>query len=139
MILTIPPQDYLIANQFAYSEPVPIAIELDMPPEASTSPVDAIKTLITKYSLEYGINSIVALNIARAESELNPLAKNKNSSASGLFQIIKGTYKHFKCGDFKDVFLPEENIKCAIKIMKTSGFHHWNASRDIWFELNKNS
>ena len=39
-----------------------------------------------------GVDSSILASIAKAESALNPLAKNKNSSATGLFQFIDSTW-----------------------------------------------
>jgi soluble lytic murein transglycosylase-like protein len=55
-----------------------------------------------------------ALAVAKCESGFNPKAKNPNSTASGVFQIIKGTFKQFKCEGY--VFDAEDNVKCARKI-----------------------
>jgi hypothetical protein len=61
--------------------------------------------------------------IAKAESQLNPKAKNRNSTASGIFQIIASTWYHYDCvGDKWDW---KDNTNCAIKIMKRSGFTPW--------------
>jgi len=65
------------------------------------------------------------VEIARAESNLNPKAENPTSSASGLFQILNGTWKYFDCeGDKFDVY---DNTKCAIKIAEDS-LEHWSES-----------
>ena len=65
----------------------------------------------------------VMINIAKKESNMNPLAKNKSSSASGLFQIIAGTWYSNDCiGDkwnFKD------NTDCAWKIQGKRNFQPW--------------
>ena len=55
-----------------------------------------------------------AIEVARAESSLNPRAQSKISSAKGLFQIIDGTWKLFDCyGDPLDAY---DNTVCAKKI-----------------------
>jgi soluble lytic murein transglycosylase-like protein len=40
-----------------------------------------------------GIDPGTAIRIARCESGLNPLAKNKHSSATGLYQFMTGTWQ----------------------------------------------
>jgi hypothetical protein len=61
--------------------------------------------------------------IAKAESGLRPRAKNPKSTASGVFQILAGTWYHYDCvGDKWDW---KDNTKCAIKIMKKSGYKPW--------------
>lgn len=81
--------------------------------------------MIEEYSLEAGVSSSTLTRIIRCESNFNPKAKNPNSSAKGLAQIIDGTWKHFKCeGEPLDA---RDNIRCATKILKDS-VHHWDAS-----------
>lgn len=63
------------------------------------------------------------IKIAKKESNMNPNAKNKTSSASGLFQIIAGTWFSNDClgnkYDYKD------NTNCAWKIQTQRGFTPW--------------
>lgn len=61
--------------------------------------------------------------IAKAESGLKERAKSKSSSASGVFQIIAGTWYSNDC--IGDKYNFKDNTNCAIKIMKTSGFYPW--------------
>lgn len=70
------------------------------------------------------------LRIAIAESKLDPLAKNPDSSAKGLFQILDGTWKVYECQG--DVYNPYDNIECARKIYEDSGTSAWAASRENW-------
>jgi hypothetical protein len=72
----------------------------------------------------------VMVRIARAESGFDPAQKNKSSSASGLFQIVKGTWRGHHC--VGDVFDPEDNIACARKIYEANGTVDWNASKHNW-------
>ena len=67
-----------------------------------------------------------ALEVAKQESGFNPNAKNPNSSAKGIFQIIDGTWKLYKCtGSVLDY---DDNIKCAVKIYKSNGsWRQWVA------------
>lgn len=68
--------------------------------------------------------------IAYCESHNDPLAANKTSSAKGLLQIIDSTWIAFKCDG--DVFNAEDNMRCGLKILTTSGIQHWNPSRACW-------
>jgi hypothetical protein len=68
--------------------------------------------------------------VARCESNHDPLAKNNHSSAKGLLQILDGTWKHFRCEG--DVYSPEDNFRCGLKIATESGLHHWDESRFCW-------
>lgn len=71
----------------------------------------------------------LALSIAKCESGLNPLAKAKTSSASGIFQFIKSTWnstvKKLLWGENQDVFDPKLNIIAGIFLLKTEGASHW--------------
>lgn len=63
------------------------------------------------------------IRIAQKESHMNPLAKNKKSSARGLFQIIAGTWYSNDCvGDKYDY---KDNITCAYKILDGQGLYAW--------------
>ena len=55
----------------------------------------------------------------------NPLAKNPNSTAKGLFQIIDGTWKYGGCEG--DPYDPENNIVCGLNLLKKDGIGHWLA------------
>lgn len=55
-----------------------------------------------------------AERVSFCESSFNPKSQHTNSSAKGCFQIIKGTWKQFKCEG--DVLDPLDNAKCAKKI-----------------------
>ena len=75
-----------------------------------------------------------AIEVARAESGFNPNAKNPGSTATGIFQIIRGTWNLYKCEGERTNSL--DNIKCAKKIydrnhgkFNTSG--GWEASFHI--------
>lgn len=55
--------------------------------------ISMVKAEIVAQAKEFKINPITALSIAACESSFNPLAKNPNSSASGIFQWTLGTWK----------------------------------------------
>jgi len=70
------------------------------------------------------------LHIAFCESSYNLGAKHTISSAKGLFQIINGTWNHYKCtGDPLDA---DDNIKCAKRIYDKEGTRPWVASYKCW-------
>lgn len=90
---------------------------------------DIQKEIIRQSSL-YDVQSNIMLKIAKCESNFNPEAMNKTSTATGLYQIINSTWKQFKCtGGITDV---EDNIKCAMKLASLDGYHQWNASKSCW-------
>jgi len=71
------------------------------------------------------------IRIAKAESSLNPRAKSPKSTASGLFQIVAGTWYSNDCvGDKWDY---EDNTRCAYRIYQKRGFQPWNASKRVWY------
>lgn len=55
----------------------------------------------------------LALDIAECESQFDPLAQNKNSTASGVYQFTKGTWWAYCEGD---VFNYKDNIDCFFKL-----------------------
>ena len=61
-----------------------------------------------------------AIRVARCESNFNPRAKNRSSSASGVFQLIGSHWR----GRF-DHFDPVANIDYAYKLWKGSGWRPW--------------
>lgn len=72
----------------------------------------------------------VMLDIARAESSFDPKAKNPNSTATGIFQILIGTWNDYKClGERTDAL---DNIVCARKIYDDVGTTPWNSSKANW-------
>lgn len=79
---------------------------------------------------EFGVDAPIMLEIARAESRFDPTAKNCSSSATGIFQILKGTWEGAACaGERTDAI---SNIKCARKLYTVSGVKPWESSREMW-------
>jgi hypothetical protein len=79
---------------------------------------DEVIQLIKDYSAQYDISAEVPLCIAKWESGYNQLSKNKNSSASGVFQYLNGTWAGTDEGKSgHSVFDANSNIKAAIKYM----------------------
>ena len=78
---------------------------------------------------------MTAIRIARSESNFNQYAKNKTSTAKGIYQFIDGTWRAY-CLKDGNVYDYEDNIRCFYKVLKTDGvvkgLKHWNASRDKW-------
>lgn len=68
-----------------------------------------------------------ALHVARCESGLNPLAKNRTSTASGLFQIIRATWRAYADAGM-DIFNPHDNTVVAHRIWQDSGWAPWECA-----------
>ena len=81
-------------------------------------------------------NDIVMLKVAQCESELNPKAKNKTSTAKGIFQILDGTWKHFKCEG--NPLNAEDNIVCGKKVLDGQGLGGgWSESFSCWKNISQ--
>lgn len=74
-----------------------------------------VKAEIIKQSVLYKIDPKVSLRIAKCESNFNEFAKNKRSSAKGVYQFINKTWKGYCSGD---VFDYKANIQCFMKLYK---------------------
>lgn len=97
-----------------------------VPSEGSTIVVDdtqANKALTLAYSLMWGQDVALVRDIVSCESGYDEQAKNPNSSAKGLMQVIDGTWEDFDCGG--NVLDAEDNLVCGMKILSESGKHHW--------------
>ena len=70
------------------------------------------------------------IRIGKAESGLVPTAKNPKSTATGIFQIIIGTWNSCGCSGDRTDFI--DNIKCGYKIRAIQGNGAWNESQGVW-------
>ena len=77
------------------------------------APELTLEQRIVQKSIQYGIPPEKSLRIANCESSMNPLAKNPNSSAKGLYQFIDSTWEHYCEGD---VLNADDNIDCFVKL-----------------------
>ena len=103
---------------------------------ASTSPQD----LIRHYSLLYGIDEQLALNIVKCESNFERYAKNKNSSASGYFQFINSTWRETMTemgyATSTDKFDEKLSIEAGVWLLSQKGGQkHWSESSQCWSKL----
>ena len=71
----------------------------------------------------YDLDANKMVAIAKCESGLNPVAMNKQSTATGVYQIIRGTWFQFKCTG--GITTPQDNIHCGMKIAVLGGLGHW--------------
>lgn len=97
-------------------------------PEPEPKPL-TVQEIIRQEAEQAGIPADVMVDIARAESNFKPHAKNNHSTATGVFQILIGTWNWFECeGERTNA---RDNIKCAM-VIAHDGLHHWNASAHNW-------
>lgn len=94
---------------------------------------EEVKHLIRVHAAAYGIDADLPLAIAHCESGFKWNAANSRSSASGVFQYVKGTWRRTKEGrKGTSVFNTEAHIKMAVAHIATLGTAAWNASRGCW-------
>jgi hypothetical protein len=76
-----------------------------------------LRSRIKAAAQERGIDPEIAVKFAQAESSLNPNAKAKTSSASGLYQVINKTWKEYGGGDKRDV---DEQIRVGTDVIASN-------------------
>jgi len=123
----------------------PVAIS-----NSSSSSVDQVTTvaevreytvpeLIKELSGYYGVDSTLALDIARCESRLQQFREdgtlvrgNKNPSDVGVFQINEKYHlERSKTLGF-DIYTTIGNIEYAMWLMKQGGSRYWRWSQGCW-------
>lgn len=111
----------VFAQQPTYIQPTPI-------PE----PVVEL-TVKQKIQKEFS-DAPIMVHIADAESDFVATAKNTESSASGVFQILRSTWTSNNCkGDFETQRFDEDlNIACARVLYDRYGTSPWNPSKHSW-------
>jgi len=72
-----------------------------------------VQEKIIDYADTYGVERETALRIANCESGYNPLAKNKTSSATGIYQFINSTWDNYCKGDRLNA---DDNIICFMEL-----------------------
>lgn len=108
------------------------------PPETISQGVLITKVPLTpKEKIEQEFKDApVMVKIAGAESTHCKNKVNPKSSARGCFQILKGTWRDYKCeGDFNDEAVrmdDDKNIACARKLYDRDGTVPWNESKANW-------
>jgi hypothetical protein len=77
--------------------------------------------------IEYGLSELQIGQLYRimlCESKGDPVARNKHSTAKGLFQFLDSSWKRW--GNDQDVFDQSANIDAAIRYYKHSGSAPWS-------------
>jgi hypothetical protein len=95
----------------------------------------SIADYIEARAMVHGYSPKRAVAISTAESELTVNAKNKGSTASGLFQYIDGTFLEFCIKKYKltdtmeDKNDPHIQTECATRMLSEGGESHWEESK----------
>ena len=92
-------------------------------------PITCIRDVGEEFSVP-NQDIMTMIRIARCESGLRPEAKNPTSTATGIFQIIIGTWDGNKCEGERWDF--QDNIKCAYKLYQSGKFQPWDSSKYCW-------
>ena len=76
----------------------------------------------------------IVIRIIQCESGGNPNAKNPNSTARGLMQVIKSSeeFCERELGMELDMYDPDDNLLCGECLMANGGLAHWEESRYCW-------
>lgn len=86
---------------------------------------EEVQQLIRDYSAQYGISAEIPLRIARCESGFNQFSKNKNSTASGVFQFLTSTWATKPLAKDHSVFDADANVHTAIWLMSLGKYSMW--------------
>lgn len=82
-----------------------------------------IQEKIIEMSIEYGVDTQTALDIAKCESQFGKYPKNwEGSSAKGIYQFIDSTWEERCSGD---VLNEDDNIKCFMELYNKYP-HYWD-------------
>ena len=90
---------------------------------------------VPEMAAKYGVDADSMTRIIKAESGGNPLSKNKNSTASGCGQFIRGTW----AGTLRQMgrewvtpFDAQANVEAMAFKISRGGIGAWNASKSKW-------
>jgi len=83
---------------------------------------------IKLYSVKYGVDTDIALRVAKCESNFIPNAQNSHSSAGGVFQFIDSTF--YWIADEMGIenakkYDAKTNIEMGMYLAKNYGWKHW--------------
>ncbi len=92
---------------------------------------EGVVALIRCAAPKLGVSTDHALYIAHRESHYEPWAKNPSSSASGVFQVVSGTWRGFvsryRYGHLvgTNVFSGRDNVILSLRAVKHAGWGPW--------------
>ena len=105
--------------------------ELSNIPQNQSSCFDYVPEMAKKY----GVDADLMTKIIKAESGGNPLAKNKNSTASGCSQWIRASWSGVlkQMGrEWDTPFNAKLNVEAMAFKISRGGINAWNASKSKW-------
>lgn len=120
--------------------PAQVAAFHDLEPDGQRV---AVEHVIREAAAEMGADPELMVRIARCESGLRPDAKNRSSSASGLYQFLDTTWarQEYRLVDRgyatepltpADVWNPIAAARVAANVVAEGGLSWWNESRHCW-------
>lgn len=115
-------------QEIALQQPIILSL-----PNAPTR--EEVANYIGFKALEMKLDPAMVLRIAKCESGLNYLSKNKNSTASGIFQFLNSTWSSTRKQmgvEKSSQFNAQDNIDTAIWKIKNGGIGAWNESKKCW-------
>jgi len=103
---------YLLSATPVKSDVEPEYIDVPVPPPPSAEEIVR----------DYWKDDPTMIWIIEKESQFNPNAKNPNSSASGLGQVLRGTWEAECYGDVFDIY---DNLNCTRILRDRYGYSQW--------------
>lgn len=124
-----------IASSSPRPTPDSMEVKIDIEAEELYQKYQTNYTIIRKIVKAYGLTEgRTAVHVAFCESSHDPGKTNgKGSTASGLFQIIRGTWDGYHCTG--NPFNADDNIACSYKLYQADGWNSsatWEASSNCW-------
>lgn len=95
-----------------------------------------VRHVITEAALEFGVDPRLMIRIAECESSLDPSAKNKKSTATGLYQFLDSTWEsnRNRIDPGYEVWQVVDPIAAArvASDMVSQGSRAWAESENCW-------
>lgn len=104
-------------DELQRSLPAPTQVATNLPPTLQVRP--SIEQMILA---RFGAAGPRAVRIARCESGFNPRAKNRYSTAYGIFQFLDSTWRSTGIAKTSD---PALQIEAAYRLWLARGFQPW--------------
>lgn len=115
--------------------PKPPELTLKERIEAGDTSTTTIALFIRETALNASTSPSLLLAVAVAESGLKWDAKNKLSTASGIYQYLNSTFTRYCSPDLSKKNDPILQTECATRMIAGGGISHWEASKPTWSKL----